>query len=139
MYPSIPPMENLPKKPLLTPGQNHLLSLPNIKSLIQRFDLHPYSSPEAHINAMVAYKTQVIISSISSSKQPPKPDFSQYAPLSEDGASKYRDFIRKAKQDKLPPGYCLDSTGKTIFDKQWKTKGLSEKQLPHDHPDYVPF
>ena len=132
-------MQNQPKKPLLTPGQNHLLSLPNIQSLIQRFDLHPYSSPEALINTMISYRTQALIASISKSPTPPKPDFSQYAPLSDDGASTYRAFIRKAKEDKLPPGYCLDASGNPIFDRDFKKKGISEIDLPYNHPDYVPF
>lgn len=131
--------ENTPQKPLLTPGQKHLLEYSKIPDLIQRFDLHPYSSPEARINAIAHHRVQEIIAQLSGSPQPPKPDFSQYAPLSDDGANKLKDFIRKNKEEKLPKGYCLDPQDKVIFDRDFAKKGILPKELPPQHPDYVPF
>ena len=135
------PIDNsitVPLKPLLTPAQKRLLELPQILLLINRFDLHPFSSPEAFINTRVHNRTQTLISSFSKTK----PDFidtSQFAPMSEDGASTVKAFDKAVKESKLQPGYCLDSSGKTIFDRNWKAKGLKEKDLPPDHPDYAPF
>lgn len=139
IYTSIPVPTTQPLKPLLTPGQNTLLKLPNIQALISRFDLHSFSSPEARINLLAHHRIQTIIASTVGQLPPPPPDFSIYAPLSEDGHKNYKAFLRKAKEDKLPPGYSLDKNEKPIFDRDFKKKGITEKDLPPDHPDYVPF
>lgn len=128
-------MENTPLKPLLTPGQKRLLELPNILALISRFDLHPFSSPEAIINAKIHNSTQTLISSLSDSK-PDLIDTSQYAPLSDSGASAVKNFHRQARTNKLAPGYCLDAHDQVIFDLNFT---CHPKELPHDHPKYVPF
>lgn len=130
--------QNTPLKPLLTPGQKHLLSLPNIQALISRFDLHPFSSPEAIINTKIHNQAQVLIASFSSSK-PDIIDTDSFAPMSDSGAAAVKAFHRQVKIDKLPKGYCLDANDKPIFDRDFKAKGISEKELPPNHPDYVPF
>ncbi len=128
----------VPLKPLLTPAQKSMLEYGKIPDLISRFDLHPFSSPEAFINTRVHNRVQTLLAPVMGTK-PDLVNTSDFAPLSDSGAAAVKAFDRKAKEDKLPPGYCLDTHDKPIFDKQWKAKGLKEKDLPHDHPDYAPF
>lgn len=131
-------MENQPLKPLLTPGQKAILKYGKIPDLISRFDLHPFSSPEAVINARAHNRIQAIIAPLSNSK-PDLIDIAQFAPLSESGAQFIKTFERAIKTAKLPPGYCLNHLDQPIFDKNWKEKGLANKDLPTNHPDYAPF
>src|SRR6478609_9280058 len=93
----------VPLKPLLTPAQKNMLEYGLIPTLISRFDLHPFSSPEAFINTRIHNRVQTLLSSVTGTK-PDLINVADYAPLSDSGAAAVKAFDRKAKIDKLAPG-----------------------------------
>jgi hypothetical protein len=126
---------------LKTPEEIRLLEHPNVKAAIAMFglDTSANSSLPAYLSLKKSHQAQTHLATISGSKPPPEPDFSQFAPLTKTSELRLAEMIREHQLSSLPPGYSLDQAGKRIFDTEWKSKGIHCTELPPDHPDYAPF